>query len=387
MKCHTILWLSLALAVGTISVGAGLSARPPVEREDRTTQDTSLSLTEMLSGGSTEGYARATEPREFRFPQDHGAHEDFRTEWWYFTGNLTTAGGRNFGYQFTLFRNAVAPDSPERASDWATRQVYMAHFAVVDPVSGAFHAHERFSRGAAGLAGVQTRPFRAWLEDWQIRGGDDPPPFQLRAVAGGTSIELQLETAKPVVLNGNGGLSQKGGEVGNASYYYSYTRMPTRGTVTVGFKTFEVQGSSWLDREWSTSAFEEGQVGWDWFALQLSDGRDLMVYRLRQADGSSDELSSGTLVAADGSSRSLQSDDFAIQPLDVWTSPATGIEYPSRWRLTVPEAALDLQIIPLLPDQELNLSFRYWEGAVSVQGTSDGSAIAGRGYAELTGYE
>ena len=179
MRCRTVLLLALALAVGRSSVGAdhqirgegssvgaGLSARPPVEREGRIAQDTSLSLTEMLSGGSTEGYARATEPREFRFPEDHGAHEEFRTEWWYFTGNLTTAGGRRFGYQFTLFRSAVTPEMPPRESDWATRQVYMAHFAVTDPVNEAFHAHERFSRGAAGLAGVQTQPFRAWLEDW-----------------------------------------------------------------------------------------------------------------------------------------------------------------------------------------------------------------------------
>jgi predicted secreted hydrolase len=375
------------LGAGGSSVGAGLSARPPADREDRTAQDTSLSLTDMLSGGSTEGYARATEPREFRFPEDHGAHEEFRTEWWYFTGNLTTAGGRRFGYQFTLFRSAVTPGMPPRESDWATRQVYMAHFAVTDPVNEAFHAHERFSRGAAGLAGVQNQPFRAWLEDWQIRGGEDPPPFRLSAAEGGTSIELELEATKPLVLNGDRGLSRKGREEGNASYYYSYTRMATRGTVTVGFKTFEVQGSSWLDREWSTSALEEGQVGWDWFALQLSDGSDLMVYRLRQADGRSDDLSSGTLVAADGSSRSLRGGDFVIEPLTEWTSPATGIEYPSKWRLTVPDTALDLQITPLLPDQELVLSFRYWEGAVTVSGTSAGEAVSGKGYVELTGYE
>jgi len=367
-------------------VGAGLCARPSLGQETRPGRNTALSLTEMLAGGSTEGYARATEPREFRFPEDHGLHEDFRTEWWYFTGNLVTAGGRRFGYQFTLFRNALAPESPARESDWATRQVYMAHFAVTDPVNSAFHAHERFSRGAADLAGVETQPFRAWLEDWEI-SGEDPPPFRLRAAEGGTSIELEVDTAKPVVLNGDQGLSQKGQQPGNASYYYSYTRMPTRGTVTVGYKTFEVQGSSWLDREWSTSALEEGQVGWDWFALQLSDGRDLMVYRLRRADGGSDELSNGTLVAADGASLLLQQDNFAIEALDTWSSPATGIRYPSRWRLTVPDANIDLEIRPLLPDQELNLSFRYWEGAVSINGISAGSPVTGQGYVELTGYK
>jgi len=368
-------------------VRAGLHARPFAGEKNQAVRGTSHSLTEILAGGSTEGYTRATRPRAFLFPDDHGSHEDFRTEWWYFTGNLMTAGGRNFGYQFTLFRSAIAPESLERSSDWATRQVYMAHFAVTDPVNNAFHAHERFSRGAAGLAGVQTQPFRAWLEDWQVTGRDGPPPFRLRAAEGGTSVELELEAAKPLVLNGNQGLSQKGRETGNASYYYSYTRMPTRGTVTVGYKTFEVQGSSWLDREWSTSALEEGQVGWDWFALQLSDGRDLMVYQLRRANGSSDELSNGTLVAVDGAGHFLNRSDFAIETLDMWSSPATGVRYPSRWRLTVPEADIDLEVSPLLPDQEVNLSFRYWEGAVSAQGTSNGTAITGRGYVELTGYE
>lgn len=349
--------------------------------------DGPLSLTEILAGGSTEGYARATEPRQFRFPEDHDSHEEFRTEWWYFTGNLTTAGGRRFGYQYTLFRSALAPEAPRRDSEWATRQVYMAHFALADPVNGAFHAHERFSRAAAGLAGVQSRPFRAWLEDWEIQGGEAPPPFRLFAEEGGTSIELELDSGKPVVLHGHHGLSQKGRQPGNASYYYSLTRMPTRGTVTVGYKTFEVQGSSWLDREWSTSALEAGQVGWDWFAIQLSDGRDLMVYSIRRSDGRIDDLSNGTLVDTDGATQSLKPSDFTIGALDSWISPATGIRYPSKWNLQVPGAGIDLEITPLLPDQELNLTFRYWEGAVSITGSSGGDPVTGQGYVELTGYE
>lgn len=355
--------------------------------QDDSRPDEPLSLTEMLSGGTTEGFARAIEPRTFRFPEDHGPHEDFRTEWWYLTGNLTAANGRRFGYQFTLFRNAMTPERVERDSTWATRQVYMAHFALTDPQDGAFHAFERFSRGAAGLAGVEALPFRAWLDDWEIRGGDNPPPFQVQVTEGDTAIELVLEPGRPAVLNGDRGLSQKGREPGNASYYYSLTRMPTRGTVTVGYKTFEVQGSSWLDREWSTSVLEEGQIGWDWFALQLSDGRDLMVYQLRRSRGEEDELSSGSLVDTDGTARRLRAEEFDIEPLGTWTSPATNIQYPSKWRLRVPTADLDLQISPLLPDQELNLSFRYWEGAVSITGTSAAEPVTGQGYVELTGYE
>lgn len=358
-----------------------------VGSEVRQTGDTPpVPLTELLAGGETEGYDRALAPRPFDFPRDHGPHPGFRSEWWYLTGNLSTAAGRRFGYQFTLFRNAIAAEAPDRDSTWATRQIYMAHLAVTDVEAGGFHAFERFSRGAAGLAGVTAQPFRAWLEDWVLSGAS-PPPFRLNAYEQGVGVELELDSAKPLVLQGDRGMSQKGREPGNASYYYSYTRMPTRGLVTVGYKSFVVQGSSWFDREWSTSALEDGQVGWDWFALQLSNGRDLMVYRLRRADGATDPLSSGTLVATDGSSRRLAATEFEIEPLEHWTSPATGVRYPSRWRLGVAAAQLDLTVTPLLPGQELGLSVRYWEGAVAVSGVSMGAAVAGHGYAELTGYE
>ena len=378
----TARWLPLVVILAISGLGcsptAGQQGQPP---------EKPMSLTELLAGDETEGFARVLDPRAFEFPADHGPHPEYRSEWWYLTGHLTSAGGRRFGYQFTLFRNAVAAQPPERSSAWATNQIYMAHFALTDVDGPGFHAFERLSRGAVDLAGVEAAPFRAWLEDWEI-SGDDPPPFRLRAAtAEGIAIELELSTAKPVVLHGEEGLSQKGREPGNASYYYSFTRMPTRGLVTVGYKAFEVQGSSWLDREWSTSALEEGQVGWDWFALQLSDGSDLMAYRLRRADGSSDEPSSGTLVGADGSSQRLAAGDFSIEPRDWWISPATGVRYPSGWRLTVPGAELDLVITPLLPNQEIALSVRYWEGAVAVEGSSASGAVTGHGYVELTGYE
>ena len=346
-----------------------------------------LSLTEVLAGRSTEGFARAVHPRTFQFPDDHGPHKEFRNEWWYVTGNLTTAGGRSFGYQYTLFRSALTAETSDRESNWATNQVYMAHFALTDPVNETFHAYERFSRGAAGLAGAETRPFRAWIDDWQISGGDDPPPFRLQVSERETALELVLDGAKPVVLQGDRGLSRKGNQEGNASYYYSLTRMPTRGTVTVGFKTFEVQGSSWLDREWSTSALEEDQIGWDWFALHLSDGQDLMVYQLRRADGSAHPRSSGILVGVDGAGTSLGRSDFEIETLERWKSPSTKVTYPARWRIELSRFDLRLEVTPVLPNQELDLAIRYWEGAVTVSGSSAGEAISGKGYVELTGYE
>lgn len=346
-----------------------------------------VSVVEGLRGSTDEGYARATEPRSFSFPADHGPHPDYRTEWWYYTGNLETPDGRHFGFQLTFFRIALAPQLPSRQSAWATNQLYMAHLAVTDVAGGRFHAFERFSRGALDLAGAQAQPFRVWLEDWTAEAvGESPLPVRLRAAEDDVAIDLTLDSAMPPVLQGNKGLSQKGPEPGNASYYYSFTRMSAAGTVRIGDRHFAVQGLAWMDREWSTSALGPDQTGWDWFAVQLSNGQDLMFYRLRWRDGSTDPFSAGTLVRNDGSTSRLGRADVVLEPVGHWQSPHSGARYPVRWRLRVPSEELDLEITPYLPNQELDLSVRYWEGAVRVQGTQTGQAVTGSGYLELTGY-
>lgn len=356
-------------------------------RDDRREPSASLSVAEALRSSDNRGYARALEPRAFNFPQDHGPHPEFRTEWWYYTGNLATAEGRRFGFQLTFFRSALAPEMPERGSAWATRQAWLAHFALSDVDGERFHAFERWSRGAVGLAGVQAAPFRVWVEDWSAEADGGPVfPMRLRASQGEVALDLRLEPGKPPVLQGEKGLSRKSSEPGNASYYYSLTRMPTRGTVRVGTETFTVTGASWMDREWSTSSLGAGQIGWDWFALQLSDGTDLMLYQLRQTDGRPDPASSGSVVGPDGSSRTMALRDFSLEVLDRWQSPDSGVQYPARWRLRVPSEGLDLTVTPLLADQELDVSFRYWEGAVTIEGTRRGAPIRGNGYVELTGY-
>ncbi len=376
--------IGVAVVVAGLAVGAFAvtrDAEPPPEGP-------TLTVAESLGGGdSGEGYARAFTPRAFRFPEDHGPHPEFRTEWWYWTGNLETAEGRRFGYQFTLFRSALAPEAPERASRWGARQVYLGHFTVTDVEAGRFHAFERFSRGALGLAGSQAEPFRVWLEDWEARaGGDGVFPMRLRASAGGVTLELSLEAGKAPVLQGDKGLSQKSAEPGNASYYYSLTRMPSRGTVTVDGRAFPVTGTSWMDREWSTSALGPDQVGWDWFSLQLSDGSELMYYQLRKKDGSADPFSAGMLVPPQGEPVRLTREDVRLEVLDTWKSPRSGGVYPARWRLTVPSRQLQLTVTPLLADQELPVSFRYWEGANRLEGTHAGQPVTGLGYVELTGY-
>lgn len=346
------------------------------------------SIAKLLSGGNTAGYARAYGPRAFSFPADHGPHPQYRQEWWYFTGNLATLQGRRFGFQLTFFRIALAPAPVARDSDWATNQAYMAHFTISDIAAGRFHTFERFSRAALKLAGASARPFRVWLEDWSAEGmGENGLPLHLQAAQDAVAIDLTLGSLKPPILQGEQGLSRKGPAPGNASYYYSLTRMPTRGTIRVGSETFKVEGLSWMDREWSTSALGEGQVGWDWFSLQLSDGREVMFYQLRQRDGSTDPFSGGTLVRTDGSSRSLGPDDVELRVLAHWRSPGTGVRYPSRWAFRIPDEGLELEVAPYLAGQELDLSVRYWEGAVQAQGNAHGRPVTGSGYLELTGYE
>ncbi len=347
-----------------------------------------LNVAEILGSEDHDGFARAIRPQSFEFPRDHGPHHAFRTEWWYYTGNLQNDDGRRFGYQLTFFRQALQPDSVPRQSAWASNQVYLAHFALSDPANDNFYYAERFSRAGLGLAGATAEPFNVWLEDWSAGGsGDATLPMQLRADSGEVAIALELDSSKPFVLQGQQGLSQKSAEPGNASYYYSLTRMPTTGQISIAGNSHQVTGSSWLDREWSTSALGPDQVGWDWFSLQFDDDRELMYYQLRLKDGQPDPLSSGVLVAENGKTTPLGAADVRIDVLDYWTSPHSGGRYPARWRLQIPAAQLNLEIIPLMADQELQTSVRYWEGAVFVQGTRGQNTIRGYGYVELTGYD
>ena len=349
---------------------------------DETTQSR---LSELLSGDGDTGFEKAIGPRTFTFPEDHGPHPGFRNEWWYVTGNLDGDGGRRFGFELTIFRFALTPSAPLATSSWRSNQVYIAHFAVTDADRERFLTAERFSRGAAGLAGAQAEPFRVWIDDWEIATADAAGQWRLRATDPEFAIDLELAPAKPPVLNGDNGLSQKSAEPGNASYYYSITRWATDGTLRLDEESFRVSGLSWLDREWSTSALGDDQLGWDWFALQLSDGSDLMFYNLRKLDGSQDAQSAGTWIDPDGGSRHLERDEVEIVVTETWESPEGGV-YPAAWLLRLPAKGLELEVTPVMPDQELFTTVRYWEGAVDVAGQRDGSPITGRGYVELTGY-
>lgn len=369
----------------TLTLTVGLAAFWFVTNRTQTAPQTALAL---AADTDTAAFARAYEPVPFTFPKDHGPHFDFQTEWWYYTGNLQDLAGNRYGYQLTIFRRGLTPGRPSDSTSLGTNQIYFAHFAVTD-VAGQRHLEtERFSRGAGGLSGAQGDPFRVWIEDWSATGQNaEGSSVRLQARDGQMAIDLTLRATKPIVAQGDHGLSQKSEQPGNASYYVSFTRMMTQGQLTLNGQAVAVNGESWFDHEWSTSALGQSVIGWNWFSLQLGDGRELMFYQFRMADGSVGPLSAGTLVEADGRTRYLKADEVIITVDRTWRSPATEAEYPARWRLVIPTAQIDLSIEPYLADQEMNLSSVYWEGAVKFTGTSLGIAISGNGYIELTGYK
>lgn len=346
-----------------------------------------LSPGEKLSSETT-GYPKVTQPRAFRWPADHGCHPGYKHEWWYLTGQLLTVDQRRFGFQFTVFREAIAPVPPHSPSKWATSQLYLAHVALTDVYAGRYLSDERSARGALGLAGARADPFRVWLEDWQLNGRADGAGAMIGRVHVSSrrfGYDLEIRNTRPPLPQGDHGMSLKGPQ-GNASYYYSYTGLDARGSVRVDGKPYDAAGSAWFDHEWSSSALESSQAGWDWFSLQLADGAALMVFRLRDKSGPHKDFYSGTFVDGAGDKTVLSSGQIEIQARDYWTSSRTGVRYPVKWRISVPDLDLVLDTEPWLDDQEFVHGFRYWEGAVRVDGRHKRSRVRGEGYVELTGY-
>ena len=342
------------------------------------------------SGGvqseADDGWQRVLPGLALEFPRDHGAHPAHRIEWWYLTGNVESEDGRRFGYQFTVFRRGMALEAAGGdASPLRARQIYAGHLALTDASAGRTVFAERLRRAGTPLAQASQGDLDVVLEDWSLRRGAGD---RLQLAAGDAALrialELELVPAKPLVLHGQRGYSAKGSDPGNASAYTSWTRLATNGTLQLGDEELLVRGETWFDHEYGTSVLSDGVEGWDWFGLQLEDGRELMAFVLRRADGSRDPASAGTLVARDGSTRALGPDDFALEPLARWTSERSGAGYPARWRLAIPSEGIELEITPLVADCELgtrSTGVAYWEGPVDVTGS-----VGGRGYAELTGY-
>ncbi len=345
-------------------------------------------LSRLLTADPTDNFLRAIEPRSFSFPHDHAAHPGFRNEWWYFTGILRDAASREFGFEITFFRFRLPgqqDSSGEPADSWRQPHVIIIHFAVSDIENDRFYHEERMARQGAGVAGFRDDPISVYADNWILQNDGDEGVWRIEAASESIAINLALKPSIAPILNGENGLSRKSATVGNASYYYSQPLLQTSGQLTVNGRNYEVAGTSWLDREWSSSALAADQQGWDWFALTLENKTTLMIYGLRNADGETDTHSGGTLRYPNGKIRILTAADFELDVLSHWQSPS-GARYPAHWQLSVPHEQLSLDVRPKMANQELTGLVRYWEGAVGVTGTLAGEETVGEGYVELTGY-
>lgn len=371
------------IVLGLLAVGAAGA----VWRAHRPTGEPAMNPLRRLLGdqAAAAGFARIEGPTALAFPRDHGPHRAFRHEWWYFTGNLADEAGKPFGFQLTFFRFALAHTAPPLDSDWATNEAMLGHFAVSDIEAQRFFAVQKLERPVLGLAGATAD--HIWVGQWNARLSDAAREcWQLQARDGARRLMLELEPRKPRVLQGDAGYSRKGDDEGNASCYYSATRLAARGTLDTGHGELAVQGNAWLDREWGSGSLDRKTVGWDWFGLQLSDGSELMLYRLRRTDGRVSPWSAGSLTAPDGGSTPLKTRDFILSSERHWESSASGIVYPLRWLIRIPALDLALEVEARLDAQEWDGIVRYWEGSVAVSGHRAGKPIHGTGYMELTGY-
>jgi predicted secreted hydrolase len=348
-----------------------------------------------LSGDADDGFERAVAPMAFQFPRDHGPHPSYRTEWWYYTGNLENAAGRRFGFQLTFFRSQISPDEPkndrtQQPSAWRTRQIYLAHAAVSDLKAEKFYHDERMSRGVLGIAGAELRgdTVEVFVANWSLRLG--PQQHRLKAAADRFAFDLALVPEKPPVLHGQAGYSRKGSKPESSSCYYSFTRLAVTGGLRCGDVSTSVIGTAWMDHEYSSAPLEPDLVGWDWFSLQLSDRTEIMIYLLRNKQGGYSGASAGSFVDASGGVTHLERDGIEVEVLAHWESPHSEKRYPAKWRLTLPSLGLSLLVTPNMADQEMltpeSALPSYWEGSVSAVGNRRDRRLTGSGYVELTGY-
>ena len=325
---------------------------------------------------------------QYEFPRDHRPHRDFKTEWWYFTGNVFDTAGNRFGYELTFFRQGITPVAGRdpNASRFLVDDLKFAHFAITDAATQQFRFEQKTSRGAFGEAGFDAGNRLAWIDNWTLSAGDDES-FHLTASTDTGKLHLHLRPTQPPVIHGENGVSVKAAGGTSASHYYSIPRLQTTGEIVVDGRARSVSGETWFDHEWSSSQLGKGEVGWDWLCVQWEDGAELMLYRMRLENGQVEPSSSGTWIAGDGTTTHLRVSDFQMTPIAFWKSKESGAQYPIGWRVTLPGHGTEFTVHALLEDQELKLGpITYWEGAIDAIGTRDGKSAKGRGYLELTGY-
>jgi predicted secreted hydrolase len=334
---------------------------------------------------------KAAEPGyTFRFPQDYFNHEDYQTEWWYYTGNLKSADGRRFGFELTFFRQGVS--RAPAGTKWFVNDLWMAHMALSDINGQRFYHEERLNRAGPALAGVDAQSGMVWNGNWQAHIA--PRDEELRGLGDQFQFALNLTPAKPPVVQGQNGVSRKAQGEGHASHYFSLTRLITSGSIQLEGKTYKVDGNSWMDHEFFSGSMAADETGWDWLSVQLSDGTELMLYRLRHKNGTIDPFSSGSYVDASGKATFLSANDFSMSPDSIsdsatlWTSAQTKAAYPIKWHVSIPQLKMAFDVTTPLKTQELTNNFgpSYWEGAVDATGSRDNAPLSGTGYLEMTGY-
>jgi predicted secreted hydrolase len=323
------------------------------------------------------GFASVSPGRIFSFPADLGPHPDYRIEWWYVTANLADSTGVGYGAQWTLFRQASRPGTPQQG--WANQQIWMGHAAVTR--ADLHRTSETFARGGVGQAGVEAKPYLAWIDSWQMRGLDQMrdmtiAPLELGASGADFSYALRLDADQALILQGDAGYSRKSAR-GQASYYFSQPYFKATGSITIDDKPVDVNGQAWMDREWSSQPLASDQTGWDWFSLHLNNGEKLMLFRLRQTDGNN--YCSGNWISRDGKTEQIASADIAMTPTG--SAEVAGRKIPTTWRIDIPARSLTIESIPLNANSWMGTSFPYWEGPISFRGSH-----AGIGYLEMTGY-
>jgi predicted secreted hydrolase len=321
---------------------------------------------------------------EFSFPRDHGSHDDYRTEWWYYTGHLHADDGRTYGFELTFFRVGVSREPA--ATRWDLRNLALAHFAVTDLGAREFRYYEKLNRASPFTASAAAGRLDVFNEAWRATTLPDGA-WRIAAQSGRDAIDLTLRTRKPPAVHGENGVSVKAEGVGYASHYYSMTRLEVSGTVNGRRCT----GQAWMDHEFGSSGLRESQQGWDWYSVQLDNETELMLYVIRRRDGTADATSSGSLITSDGNVIRIRGDQMRIEPLSRWRSPKSGATYPMGWRVALPQFRIALTLSPLMQDQELvtreSTQITYWEGAVGVSGSFANVAVSGEGYVEMTGYD
>ncbi len=354
-----------------------------------------LSIVLVLPLAMAATYQLALPGYRYHFPADHAAHPAYKTEWWYYTGHLKTAAGKQFGYELTFFRignqNAKGEKpAPVAGSKWKTDTLYAAHFALSDEANQAFHYSEKLNATGLDIAGARTDLYSVWNELWSVEQLGDRMILHADSPDGKQELHLMLASEKAPAIHGENGVSQKASCVGCASHYYSLTRLKTDGFLVLDGKATPVTGLSWMDHEFGSNQLASNQTGWDWYSVQLADKSELMLYLLRTGNGQIDPNSSGTVVDPDGKTHHLKLADFKVTPSGkTWTSPKTGGKYPMGWQVSVPSAQLQLQVTPAFENQELSTGstgVAYWEGSSHVTGTHAGQPVTGQAYVEMTGY-